>query len=153
MPIRVLSKAKNFYIKSMHKWAEGASNGNLMSGPTVGHFSALPKSFSVGSSRSDDREELRELVRTLSNRNTTGGNGVNRNRNGDVDLYMQQQTRQSTAVMGSRRVPRSCSVGMGRIDEDKACDFGEEYDSFDLKSEFVYPRSRSYAVNTRSAVF
>ncbi|XP_058201777.1 uncharacterized protein LOC131316433 [Rhododendron vialii] len=38
-----------------------------------------------------------------------------------VDLYLQHQMRRrSTAV------PRSCSMGMGRINEDDPCEFGED---------------------------
>ncbi|KAA8528447.1 hypothetical protein F0562_035802 [Nyssa sinensis] len=137
IPIRVLSKARDFYVRSMTDCAERVSYGNVMGGP-AGQLSSLPKSFSVSSSRSDDGEDLRELIRATSTRSL--GNRV------ELDLYMKQQVKQSPAV-----VPRSCSVGMGRIDEDRPCDFGE--DNVNVKAELLYPRSRSYAVTKRSVVF
>ncbi|THG04915.1 hypothetical protein TEA_005733 [Camellia sinensis var. sinensis] len=53
--------------------------------------------------------------------------------------------RRSTAV---GVVPRSCSVGMGRIDEERPCEFGDNnYNGVNVRKELlVYPRSRSYAV-------
>jgi hypothetical protein len=43
-------------------------------------------------------------------------------------------------------MPRSHTVAIGRIDEEKPCDFDEE----DVKVKTnVYPRSRSYAVSKR----
>uniref|UniRef100_A0A5B7BAM2 Uncharacterized protein n=1 Tax=Davidia involucrata TaxID=16924 RepID=A0A5B7BAM2_DAVIN len=142
IPIRVLSKAKDFYVRSMTDCAERVSYGNVMGGPAGGQVSSLPKSFSVNSSRSNDSDEL---IRTTSARRSSMG--INRV---ELDLYMQQQMRQqqSTVVV----VPRSCSVGMGRIDEDRPCDFGED-NHVHVKPDLFYPRSRSYAVTKRSVVY
>lgn len=41
-------------------------------------------------------------------------------------------------------LPRSNTVGFGRIDEDKAFEFGDDDDRMGL----VYPRSKSYAAST-----
>lgn len=42
-------------------------------------------------------------------------------------------------------MPRSRSVAIEKIDEDKPCDFGEDVT---VKTD-VFPRSRSYAISTR----
>ncbi|CAL5412907.1 unnamed protein product [Camellia sinensis] len=49
-------------------------------------------------------------------------------------------------------VPRSCSVGMGSIDEERPCEFGDNnYNGVNVRKELlVYPRSRSYAVTKTS---
>lgn len=46
---------------------------------------------------------------------------------------------------GLSSLPRSNTVGFGRIDEDKAFEFGDDDDRVGL----VYPRSKSYAASTR----
>ncbi|XP_059631159.1 uncharacterized protein LOC132274031 [Cornus florida] len=143
IPIRVLSKAKDFYVRSLTDCAEKVSYGNMMGGPAA-QVSSLPKSFSVNSSRSNDSDDLRELNRASSTKSM--GDRV------DMDnKYMQRQMRQPTKT-SSTVVPRSCSVGMGRIDEDSPCDFSEDY-SFGVKANLMYPRSRSHAVSIRSVVF
>ncbi|PSS31499.1 Arrestin domain-containing protein [Actinidia chinensis var. chinensis] len=139
LPIRVLSRAKDLYVKSMVDCADRVSYGAVM-GVGSGQVSSLPKSFSVGSGRSSDNEDLRELIRAASTRSF--GSRV------ETDLYLQSQMRRPTTAAAV--VPRSCSVGMGRIDEDGPCDFGEV--GMGVRPELVYPRSRSYAVPKRSVV-
>lgn len=97
-------------------------------------LSGLPKSFStsVTSSWSSnlEGEDLRELIRANS---TTNSNDPNNKLRVDMELYlkqlikeqqMKQQLQESKSKGGM--VPRSCSVGMGKIDEDKP--FEEEAD-------------------------
>ncbi|KAK3007054.1 hypothetical protein RJ639_016618 [Escallonia herrerae] len=152
IPIRVLGKAKDLYVKSMSQVGDRVSYGNVMGMPAAGHLSTLPKSFSVSSSRSDDNEDYAELMRAVSKRNDSLGNIAANSRAADMDYYRrQEQIRRSSIVAGSSVVPRSCSVGMGRIDEDAPSDFGAE--SLNVKSELMYPRSRSYAVTKRGAAF
>lgn len=52
-------------------------------------------------------------------------------------------------------VPRSCSVGMGKIDEETPFEEdGEEDNSVEVKkNEVKFPRSRSHAVTQTSSVF
>ncbi|GFY85962.1 hypothetical protein Acr_04g0007000 [Actinidia rufa] len=122
--------------------ADRVSYGTAM-GVGSGQVSSLPKSFSVGSGRSSDNEDLRELIRAASTRSF--GSRV------ETDLYLQSQMRlRPTTAAAAAVVPRSCSVGMGRIDEDGPCDFGEV--GMGVRPELVYPRSRSYAVPKRSVV-
>lgn len=179
MPIRVLKKGKDMYTKSMMDAAEkpkyGSSNMSMIGsvnkkGQTVS--SVLPKSLStsVTSSRSStletDDQDLRDLIRA----NSTGNIGSL-----DVDLYLKQLIKEeqmkklkelmernnfskSKSLKGG--VPRSCSVGMGRIDEDKAYDFDEEEEVEELSSTFngtrkfqgLYSRSTSngYRKTTRT---
>ncbi|KAL1823272.1 hypothetical protein ACET3Z_010050 [Daucus carota] len=141
MPIRVLKKGKDMYIKSMMGVAQkpryGSTNmkGSLKKVQSVS--SGLPKSLSTSaaSSRSstlEPNQDLRDLIRA----NSTSGIGSL-----DVDLYMKQLIKEeqmkklkelmernnfskSKSLRGG--VPRSCSVVMGRIDEDKAYEFEEE---------------------------
>ncbi|KAL6982403.1 hypothetical protein U1Q18_005466 [Sarracenia purpurea var. burkii] len=147
LPIRVLSKARDFYVRSLTDCSEKISYGNAM-GIASAQVSFLPKSFSVSSSMSDNGDDLRELVRAASTRRL--GNSV------EMDLYMQRRQQVSRPPpppppSSAAKVPRSCSVGMGRIDEDRPCDFSE--DAVNVRPDLVYPRSRSYAVTKRSVVF
>ncbi|KAL8234156.1 hypothetical protein R6Q59_020256 [Mikania micrantha] len=115
-PLRAVSKMRDFYISSMYSCAAG------MGGPAGPYASGLPRSYSTASSRADD--DLAELIRISS---------IRRLNHLDPDLLSQQHT----AV-----VPRSQSVAIGRIDEERSYDFG---DDFRLNS--LYPRSRSHAVS------
>ncbi|CAK9143577.1 unnamed protein product [Ilex paraguariensis] len=144
LPVRVFNKVVDFYVKSITNCGSRVSYGSVMGVPG-GHMYTLPRSFSVSSSLSNDSEDFRELIRVASVKSL--GNRVN------MDLYMQQEqkSQSQTTLIGSRGMPRSCSVGMGRIDEDKPCVFGE--DNFNLNTELMFPRSRSYAVARRNVAF
>ncbi|KAK6792662.1 hypothetical protein RDI58_011743 [Solanum bulbocastanum] len=101
LPWKALIKARDCYVGTMTNYA-------------VVNPRSLPKSYSVTSStRSDNSEDFRELVRAASARRM--------GENFELNLLIQQQIRQQLQQqMPSRRsVPRSVSVGMGRIDEDK----------------------------------
>ncbi|KAG6406850.1 hypothetical protein SASPL_134461 [Salvia splendens] len=115
---------------------------------------ALPRSFSTSSSASrDDDADFRELVRARTI-------GVE-----NLDAYIKQERK---AKHGPPRVlpPRSASVAMGRIDEEKPSGFfGEDikignFNNFDnsnrivdRKSGLKYPRSKSDAVVVRTTLF
>ncbi|KAF6136885.1 hypothetical protein GIB67_018924 [Kingdonia uniflora] len=131
-PIRVLSKVRDLYIRSMTQCAGSTAFGGNMGGPSGQAMSTLPRSFSVNSSRSDD-EDLRELIRVASQKTLKENN---------LDVKKQTFT-----PMG---LPRSQTVGIGRIDEDKAYEFKEDVM---VKSDLLlYPRSKSYAVGKRNSV-
>ncbi|KAI3777170.1 hypothetical protein L1987_46966 [Smallanthus sonchifolius] len=121
-PVTVVSKIRDLYISSMYSCAAG------MGGPTGPYTSGVPRSYSTASSRTD--EDFVELMRIASTRSL--GSRL------DPEVHGRQQT----AV-----VPRSQSVAIGRIDEEKASDFG---DDFRLNSE-MFPRSRSHAVSRMHA--
>ncbi|KAF4351733.1 hypothetical protein G4B88_018388 [Cannabis sativa] len=151
-PFRALGKARDLYVRSMNS-AEKLSYASTMGGP-AGQFDGLPKSFSVRSSRSTDTkdDDYAELVRAASARSYGGRI--------DVDTILRQQLREeaakttlsSSTTGGARGLPKCSSVGMGKIDEEKAVDqFGEEGDG--AKPKLMYPRSRSYAVAKRGPVY
>ncbi|XVF59237.1 hypothetical protein PTKIN_Ptkin07bG0260000 [Pterospermum kingtungense] len=144
-PIRILIKARDFYIKSMTEYSDRIGYGTVMGCPT-GQVNTLPRSYSVSSTKSSNRDDdFRELVRAASTRSL--GNKVR------SELLQRQQARQSpnSTVNGANNMPRSRSVGIGRIDEDKPCD--EFEDDVKVVKTDVFPRSRSYAVTKRKGGF
>ncbi|KAJ7958281.1 3-isopropylmalate dehydratase large subunit like [Quillaja saponaria] len=129
IPIKALCKARDFYVRSMTGCAGSMSFGSM---DPAAHFgSALPRSFSGSSSMSNDNDDFRELVRAASA--CSFGNRI------DMDMILKQQ------VISNKGLPKSCSVGMSRIDEDKACDFGED-GVVDGKPNLLFPRSKTFAV-------
>ncbi|XVF17496.1 hypothetical protein REPUB_Repub10bG0127900 [Reevesia pubescens] len=139
-PIKILIKARDFYIKSMTEYSDRIGYGTVMGCPT-GQVNALPRSYSVSSTKSSNGDnDLRELIRAASTRSL--------NNKVQSDLLRRQQPRQFPNTTGANNMLRSNSVGIGRIDEDKPCDF-EEDDHIKVKTD-VFPRSRSYAVTKRS---
>ncbi|CAK7347402.1 unnamed protein product [Dovyalis caffra] len=147
IPVRLLCKARDIYVKSMTDCSMRMSYGSPPVALPAGQHHPLPRTFSVGSSRSDDTEDYRELVRAASARSFGHRN--------EIEMYMQQfRQQQSSIIMESKKVlPKSCSVGMGfmgRIDEDKPCDF--EASGVVAKPQ-LGPRSRSYAVGKGRAAF
>ncbi|KAJ1430379.1 hypothetical protein SESBI_07878 [Sesbania bispinosa] len=133
-PIRVLGKARDMYVRSITKC------GHNMNYSSPVDAAALPRSFSAATTRSNGSEDYTELVRAASARTL-----VNRI---DVDLVLKQQQQQQP--VSSNGLPKSVSVGMGRIDEDKPYDFSDGDAPVVPDS---YPRSRSYAVGKSSVVF
>ncbi|KAI4337068.1 hypothetical protein L6164_015526 [Bauhinia variegata] len=139
-PIRALGKAKDLYVRSITNCGGNMNYGSNTD--AAGRFAAFPRSYSTATSRSDDGEDFRELMRAASAR--TMVNKI------DMDLALRQQQQQQMSGT-SKGLPfsKSSSVGMGRIDEDKACEFGEP----GAFAPDLYPRSRSYAVGKRPLVF
>ncbi|XP_041003600.1 uncharacterized protein LOC121249021 [Juglans microcarpa x Juglans regia] len=137
--VRILAKIRDFYIKGM---TECSGRFNYGTGTALGcptpHISTLPKSFSTNSARSsNNNEDFQELMRVASTRSL--GNKI------QADLLRKQQAvvAKSPTTTAPNNIPRSRSVGFGRIDEDKPCEFEEV---IKLNAE-VYPRNRSYAVS------
>ncbi|KAK4348551.1 hypothetical protein RND71_031306 [Anisodus tanguticus] len=130
LPWKALIKARDCYVGTMTNYA-------------VVNPRSLPKSYSVTSMRSDNSEDFRDLVRAASARSM--------GENFELNLLIQQQIRQQ---MPSRKVPRSVSVGMGRIDEDKPYVLADQEDvsMMLMKNDLKYPRSRSHAVSKTSNV-
>lgn len=141
-PIRALGKARDLYVRSLTGCATRSNYG-------ANYGAELPRSFStsvVSSVSANDDEDYRELVRAASVRGLGHEN--------EMKMVLEQQLRQEAALIAAAgsngRLPKSCSVGMGRIDEDKACEFGDDDKLVVDGKEPVYPRSRSYAVSKRS---
>ncbi|KAL8096256.1 uncharacterized protein LOC141708435 [Apium graveolens] len=172
VPIRVLKKGRDMYVESMMNYAQKprytTTSNNTKGSAKIGQagVSGLPKSFSttVTSTRSslyDGNDDLRELIRA----NSTTHN--NKNMNLDVESHVKQlieeqklsrqklyndHSVENNGVNNSKMakgVPRSYSVGLGRIDEGKACEFDEEEEEVEdgvKKVNEVMLRSRSHAV-------
>lgn len=177
MPARVLKKGKDMYIRSMMDFAQkprysSSTKAPLKTGQAV---SGLPKSFSTSvtttrSTNYEENDDLRELIRA----NTTTRN--NNSMSLDVEGYLKQiieeqklsrqklyndhSVNQNINSKLAKGVPRSRSVGLGRIDEGKASEFDEEEeeeegaDEGSVKKPEVMLRSRSHAVGSaKSLVF
>ncbi|MED6130692.1 hypothetical protein PIB30_003270 [Stylosanthes scabra] len=136
-PFRVLGKAKDMYVRSITQCGQTVTYSNP--GDAVGRFQNLPRSYSSATSMSGaGSEDYSELVRAASAR--TLGNRI------DVDFVLKQQQQARAQAQDNNQpagLPKSVSVGMGRIDEDKPFDLNEGDEGVVPNS---YPRSRSYAV-------
>lgn len=131
---RFLNKLKDFYVKSMTELAYKVESG---CGPTDINVSTLPKSFSTSSRRfSSSDQDLAELVKIASRRGLTK----------KAKFEFQNQQRSTHGSVSTNGVPHRRSVGMGKIDEDKAYDVNE-IDGFNL-NPIKYPRSKSHAVSS-----
>ncbi|KAB5526559.1 hypothetical protein DKX38_020406 [Salix brachista] len=144
VPLRVLARAMDFYMKGMAEYSDQVC---VMSCPT-GNFNNMPRSYSVSSTNPNHLDDdHRDLLRAASTRSNLGS----RNKKIIVDVPARQQyshTKSATRVGDNMR--RSHSVPpIGRIDEETPCDFDEE--DVKVKSS-VCPRSRSYAVSKRKLV-
>lgn len=117
-PFRVLVRARDLYVSRMAACAGGGGGGGRGGGP-VG-LVAMPRCQSHGFYRSAAmaNDDVRELIRAAS-------------RAGPA---------RALAGVG----PRSQSVAIGRIDEDRACEFGME--DGERAQAMMWPRSKSGAV-------
>ncbi|OWM80614.1 uncharacterized protein LOC116192404 [Punica granatum] len=136
VPVRALCRARDLYVRSMGSCAASIGHGNV--GCPGGHYDALPRSFSMGSGRLDDTDDFKELLRAASMK-SLGSDRI------DLDTLLKG----SKLDKPGSTMSKSCSVGMGRIDEEKASEFGEEgsyEDSLKPAELNTYARrSRSYA--------
>ncbi|PWA51635.1 hypothetical protein CTI12_AA463400 [Artemisia annua] len=138
-PYRAICKAKDFYVRSI---TNHTTNGTAALS-TRKTLSRSTSTSSYGHSNAAS-EDLRELIRANS---TTSMRGHNIS-TADVELYIKQHTMMNSG-MGPQRVPRSVSVGMGRIDEDApVTSFPDDLDlRRNVKSgHMMFPRSKSHAV-------
>ncbi|CAN4083052.1 unnamed protein product [Withania somnifera] len=129
-PIRVLIKARDCYVQNLMDCSGKIGYSSVMGVPQI---SASPRSFSVNSSVSSSRDEdFRELVRIASRKSL-------------ANKVESELVRPKSLAVSVNVVPRSRSVVIGRIDEDKPCDFGDEV----KVNTDVFTRSRSCAVSSR----
>ncbi|KAI3417377.1 uncharacterized protein J3R85_014505 [Psidium guajava] len=146
IPLRALTKARDLYVRGLN-YADRVHGGV---GCPAGQLSAMPRSFSVSSSRpSSEADDLGELIRAASARNF--GNKI------DVDALLRQQQQRHlkqrpSSDWGPKVLPKSCSVAMGRIDEEEPSEFGDDGGVGAKKVDLLFPRSRSYAVGNRNYV-
>ncbi|KAK4745646.1 hypothetical protein SAY87_011958 [Trapa incisa] len=130
-PVRALSRARDFYVRSMGSCASTGGYGSA--------GNPLPRSFSsAGSARLDDSDDFRELLRAASMKSL-----------GNDPLEALLKELKSAPKPTASKMSKSCSVSMGRIDEEKACEFAEEgshdQDPKPKEPNMYTRRSRSYA--------
>ncbi|THU61198.1 hypothetical protein C4D60_Mb07t20790 [Musa balbisiana] len=111
-PARMLSRACDCYVRCMTSCAGGVQHGGALGYPTA---APLPRTRSSG----DD--DFRDLIRA---------NSVSR-----IGEELKWALPQPTVA------PRSQTMAMGRIDEDRPCEFE---DAVKLGSDYQLPRSRSH---------
>lgn len=134
-PVRVLCKARDLYVRTLSDYADRIELGSM--GCPVGQYPPLPRSFSAASSRSDGNDDLRDLIRAASAR--TYGDRI------DMEAIRQKPGALRKPSLGSRVLPKSSSVRMGRIDEDLPCEF-DRGGAGAAEHGLPFPRSRSCAV-------
>ncbi|KAE8659175.1 FKBP-type peptidyl-prolyl cis-trans isomerase family protein [Hibiscus syriacus] len=113
VPLKALGKARDLYVRSLTSCASNVSYGHAAE-----QYSGLPRSFSVSSVTSNDNDDFRELVRAASVRSLGHKDELDM-------LFRRRQQQQPRVRMGSKGLPKSCSVAMGRIDEENPCEFEE----------------------------
>lgn len=136
-PLRLFSSFREFYTNTLCDCGRIGHVGQMASYVTLPHqLSHSEFSRSSSFKESKDIEELRELIRVMTLKNTT------KNRTNT------DHQRKLKAIVDNGRSGRSYSVGVGkigRIDEDAPCDFVEVVDI----NKSAYPRCRSYALASR----
>ncbi|EEF52261.1 conserved hypothetical protein [Ricinus communis] len=145
IPLKVLGKARDLYVKSITGCATRTSYGHSMSMPN----GQLPKSHSMGSTMSSDGgDDYGDLIRAASVRSLGHKN--------EIDMLLQQMKQQQQQQQQQKQLPKSVSVGMGfmgRIEEENGEDEGSVDGSKRGAKADLYPRSRSYAVAERTPAF
>ncbi|GMJ02571.1 hypothetical protein like AT1G58420 [Hibiscus trionum] len=149
IPFRVLGKARDLYVKSLTSCAAGVSLGQGCGDYATGQYPGLPRSVSASSAASSlDNEDLRDLIRAASVRSLGHRN--------EVEMILQEQLKQMKAAKG---LPKSSSVGMGRIDEDRSVEFEENKEVLhagsnnDKKQDPLFKKSKTYAVTKSRVAF
>lgn len=124
--VSFLNKIRDLYVTSMSELANQIDSG---CGPRAVNGVILPKSFSMNSRRlSNSDKELAELVRIASRRGLA--------------------KKVESEFLRQKRSTHTQTLDMGKIDEDKACDF-EGLDGVGL-NHVNFPRSRSHVVPKRT---
>ncbi|XP_047315363.1 uncharacterized protein LOC124919213 [Impatiens glandulifera] len=128
--LRALAKAKDLYFKGVTE-CTGQVN---FSGTGIMGLPAPPSSLHRSYSVSSDS----------STRSFTRSSSTSSSRKSSVDVDVGRKM--PATVSRSRSV-----AAIGRIDENEAYD--GDVDANTMKSEFLFPRSRSYAVSSRRPYF
>ncbi|CAA0839713.1 Unknown protein [Striga hermonthica] len=130
VPIRVLARARDFYMTSLAGLGGAATYGNVMGCPTP----TIPRSSSVNSNSRTAEEQLRDLARL---RSVTG-------KADEVKLRRSKSARPLGSGVPAAAVARSRTVAFGRIDEDKVFEYEEEDEVRLLGRAVDFSRARSY---------
>ncbi|XP_031119902.1 uncharacterized protein LOC116023079 [Ipomoea triloba] len=135
LPARCLTRARDYYVKGMNRCAVNPPKQRIRRSYSSASATARRTSNAV-----DDSEDFRELLRAASGR-----------KEGNAAVVQPPQMR-------LRKTPRSCSVAMGRIDEEKPCFFEKEDDDNNNNIYVInpqlhyYPRSKSHAITKRTTL-
>lgn len=113
-PIRALSIVRDFYVQSMNNLANGVSNGD---GPNK----SLPRNFRINSSLSirNNEEDFLELLRAASTE-------ILRRHMVDDQHEIHRRQQPETTPEAEKAAPRSLRLTIGRIDEDRVCEFADD---------------------------
>ncbi|KAJ1414558.1 hypothetical protein SESBI_18808 [Sesbania bispinosa] len=125
--MRLLSKARDLYVQGMSECSGHFAYMDTTMGFPTARLSTFPRSTSTDN-------HLKDLLSPASI--STHGNHVG----------LELRCKHPAAVA---RVPRCLVAQIGRIDEDKPCEFGNDINV----NPHIYPRSRCYAVHGRARVF
>ncbi|CAL1371987.1 unnamed protein product [Linum trigynum] len=148
-PVRLLVKARDFYVNGMSQLADQMRYNAVATVGCPAHIgsAALPRSFSAGGGSTNSRSDYSELIRAASVRDHLGNKSVSQKQGpaaAGKDFSGKGKVRG-----GAGKVPRSCSVGLGRIEEEKSGELGEDYTSI---GSGAFHRSRSCAVSAAGGV-
>jgi hypothetical protein len=131
-PLRILKKVRDMYVHGMIQCSHDLAYVDHVTMGCPTQFYSLPRSFSVNSTTSTtSNDDFKELVRAAS-------------------IKIRDDNRDEM-VAEAMKVSRSCSVGIGRIEEDKVCEF-EDHDDIKAKP-LLYSRSRSCAIRRGASMF
>ncbi|KAI3725633.1 hypothetical protein L1987_65424 [Smallanthus sonchifolius] len=154
-PIRAISKALNVYAKCVTNFSN-AYNRPLMTMEVAPNCQQFPRSFSTSILSNNDQPVEGALVRSIST--ASGIRQGAQMKSNDFEVYMIQH-HQLQLYASSKGVPRSCSVGMGKIDEDKVSSFRDDNIVLQTKlgvkdKDSVFSRSLTYqGVSTKRSKF
>ncbi|XP_024008687.1 uncharacterized protein LOC112084094 [Eutrema salsugineum] len=149
-PLRALGKARDLYVRSITGCAARThySSTASVSGPFPRSRSSSSAAFSSSASsrRTTDfgiDDDYSELVRAASVRSLGHKN--------EIDMFIQEKLQQEKEQKQKKqgRLPKSSSVGMGRIEEEEETEEGSvnpKMKKTKKVSDLLYPRSKSYAV-------
>ncbi|KAH7847357.1 hypothetical protein Vadar_025198 [Vaccinium darrowii] len=143
-PIRVLTKARDFYVRTMLDWAARGEYRGASGYCTDAPFYNLPGTMNFVSAENSTRnEDVMEHVRAAPSRNLS--------RRVQSEILKQPRCGKLPTAAGRRSLRRTGGVGIiGRIEEDKACEFGEDVT---VEARHVeYGRSSRNCVVTNSVI-
>ncbi|KAI3758468.1 hypothetical protein L6452_06031 [Arctium lappa] len=123
-PIRAISKALDLYVKGITNFSVTYNKPAMIMETTI-ESQQLPRSFSASRVYDNDQPVEGALVRSIST--AAISSRANQMTVTNLELSVIQHHRHQLQSCASRKgVPRSCSVGMGRIDEDRVSSFRDE---------------------------
>ncbi|KAK9061198.1 hypothetical protein SSX86_018378 [Deinandra increscens subsp. villosa] len=148
-PVRVLSKVADYYVKSVINFSNAYNKPLRTMVEVVPNSRRLPRSLTTSFLLDNDQPPEGALVRSISAPVTNSETANIKLTNNE--LYVIQRHCQQLRSCASRKVtPRSCSVGMGKIDEDKASSFRD--DNVFLKNKLSVKGEDSGALKSYSDI-